>query len=200
MPATVAMNRTSFTIIAIESIVIFLLCLLLFNNCQDKKQEKKDTKISKVTEYKYYPKWYPLALTNYVKGDSVIVEKPSVIDTQAVINSYYKRYTFNDSISDTNIIINSQVIVAKNIVEKSLIKYKLLQPMTSTTVTIEKVKETKPRPIILVGADIGFNKTRFISEASPGLIFITKKRQAFGTGYDLLNETYQAKCYLPIYK
>ncbi len=194
------MNKTSFTIISVESIVIILLCLLLFNNCQDKKQDASNTTIRKVTVYKYLPKWYPLALTSYEKGDSVIIEKPSVIDTQAVINNYYKRYTFNDSISDTNIIINSQVIVAKNIVEKSNIKYKLLQPITSTTVTIEKVKETKPRPILLAGAEIGFNKTRFISEVSPGLIFITKKRQAFGVGYELLNQSYQAKVYLPIYK
>lgn len=194
------MNRTSFTIIAIESIVIFLLCLLLFNNCQDKKQEKKDTKISKVTEYKYYPKWYPLALTNYVKGDSVLIPIPVSVDTAQIIRDFYTRYTFNDSIKDTIIEIQSSIEVALNMVTKSNIKYKLLQPTKSTTVTIETVKETKPKAALLLGADIGFNKTRLISQVSPGIIFMTKKKYTYGLGYDMLNKTYQAKIYLPLLK
>lgn len=186
-------------IIIIESIAIILLCLFLFKACQtDSQPTTRKTKIEK--EYKYYPKYYPLKLEHYTKGDSIKVPIPAVVDTASIIRNYFMQYTFTDSIRDTNIAISSQVQIALNRVLKSDIKYKLLRPSVSTTVTIENNTETKPRPALLLGADVGFSNKKQFTQFSPSFLFITKNKKAFGAGYDVLNQTYQAKIYLPIFK
>jgi hypothetical protein len=188
-------------IIAIESIVIVLLCLFLFNKCKDDHADKKSHTITKTNiERHYFPKYYPLKLDHYIKGDSIKIEIPAIVDTLAVVQNYFKAYTFKDSIRDTNIFVQSQVQVALNRVLKSDIKYKLLRPITNTTVTIETQKENKPRMAFLVGSDFGFSKTQFFNQISPGVLLITKNKQAYGAGYDLLNGTYQAKIYFPLFK
>lgn len=194
------MMSNSTRIIILQSIAIVLLCLFLFKACQDDNQPKTTkTKIEK--EYKYYPKYFPLKLDHYIKGDSIIVPIPAIVDTQSIIRSYFMQYTFNDSIRDTNIAISSQVQIALNKVLKSDIKYKLLRPSVSTTVTIETNTETKQRPALLLGADAGFSiNNKQFNQFSPGFLFITKNKKAFGAGYDVLSKTYQAKIYLPIFK
>lgn len=190
------MMRNSTKIIIIQSIAIILLCLFLFNTCNDVTPTNTKTIVK---EYKYYPKYYPIKLEHYTKGDSIPVLIPANVDTQSIIRNYFMQYTFNDSIRDTNIAINSQVQIALNKVLRSDIKYKLLKPSISTTVTIENNTEVKQRPALLFGADIGF-KTNGFEQIAPGLLFITKNKKAFGAGYDLQNKTYQAKIYLPLFK
>lgn len=193
-------NGRSLIVICIQSIAIILLCLLLFNTCQEKQKVIDNTKVSKVTFYKYFPKWYPLVVDHYQKTDSVPTPIPQKVDTAEIIRRFYMQYTFRDSIIDTNIAINSAVTVAGNAVLKNEIKYKLLQPQISSTVTIERENEKPLKPIILVGGELGVSPKRFISQVTPAVMVLTKKRQAFGYGYDILNNTHQAKVYLPLYK
>lgn len=187
-------------IIAIESLIIILLCLFLFNQCRDKKVITPEVKTRIVTERKYYPKWNTLVFNHYYKRDSLILQPKQLIDTGAILEHYFSQFTFADSLRDTNISIQSRVVVALNTVIKSDIKYKLLHPITSTTVTIETKTEIPKRAMLLFGGTIGGNKNQFISTISPNLLLITKKYKGFGIGYDVVNQTYQGSFYLPILK
>lgn len=185
-------------IIIVESIVIILLCLFLFNKCNSEKPTTVKTKF--LTERKYYPQLFPIKLDHYLKGDSIEIKIPAVVDTDFIIRKYFTQFNFNDSIRDTNIFISSQVQIARNTILKSDIKYKLLKPITSTTITIENTTEAKQRPVLLIGSDIGFNNQLQIKQFSPSLLFVTKNKKVFGAGYDFVNQTYQAKVYLPLFK
>jgi len=193
--------ETSNKIIAIESIAIILLCLLLFNKCNQKSEPIIKTKTLTKTEYIYQTKWDTITLHHYHKQDSEIVYfEPSKVDTEAVIKNYFKQFTFVDSLRDSNIAVQSRIKVALNTVLESKLTYKLLKPNVSTTITIENTTEQPKRPLLLIGATLGGNKTEFINTITPNLIFVTKSRKAFGLGYNLVNKSYQASVYLPIYK
>ena len=149
---------------------------------------KSDTVIKPVIQ----PKWQTITIVK-THVDSFFVSVPAVIDTLAILKKYFTEYAYSDTTKDSNIIIVNRYWVTQNKIlpDSSHTWYKLLREkvVTNTVVAPNKI-------YLSVGMQIGFSKTSFL--LSPELLLTDRKRRSYGLGYDIINQMYTGKIYIPL--
>ncbi|MBS1635236.1 MAG: hypothetical protein JST26_04880 [Bacteroidetes bacterium] len=148
-----------------------------------------------VTKYIYSNKWFPLVVKVKEPGDSIPYPVPATVDTLAILKAHFTEYNYTDTIQDTNILAVSRIKVFENKIRDHKLDYKLLRP--DKQITITNTLEKPAKPILLIGASMSLDK-QFSFGLGPEALFVSKRLQTFGIGYDLLNKRVTAKVYFPI--
>lgn len=195
-------NRIQNTWCAISSsLYIATILILIFTQrgCLglDKNEivQPSEVKSDTITKYVYNDKWYPVYLKAEHPKDSIIQPIPTVIDTEAILNIFYKSYQYCDTIKDSNIIAVNNFYIAQNKLKEHSFTYKLLQPSKETIITNTIIAKNKSH--FLVGLNVNLNKNTILG-ISPECLYLTKKQMGFGVGYDVLNNYYSVKVYYPL--
>jgi len=174
--------KTNFTTI----IVIVLLCVVILQRCENKPASSAPTIVRD---------------TQWVKKDSVIYTKPSVINTikitshDTIINHYIPDTNYNKLVKQYQDVVNQ--LLAKNIhsdsiridtngyvkitdtVQKNLIvgrstEYNIKYPVITNTITIHPKQVNQ----LYVGGGVGLSPA--INQLKTGLLLKNKKDQIFG--------------------
>jgi hypothetical protein len=148
-----------------------------------------------VIKYKYLPKWFYLKMPTQQIVDSTPAVLPPKVDTLAILKKFYTEYCYRDTVQDTNIIAVSEIEVFENKIRNHNLSYKLLRP--EKTITITNTVEKPFKPLLLVGVSISQDK-QFSFGLGPQVLFISKRRQSVGLGYDVINKRLNANLYLPL--
>lgn len=161
--------------------------------CQNRidKPVKSDTIIS----YKYLNKWYPVIIKQKAPIESTPRDLPINLDTLEIFKKYFTEFCYSDTIQDTNLIAVSTIRVFENKIKDYQFNYKLLQPLKETIITNNVEKPTKS--YLLIGLCTNLDKNKYLG-VGPEFLFIGKKQHAYGIGYDLLNQSYSLKAYIPL--
>jgi hypothetical protein len=141
--------------------------------------------------------------TQWVKKDSVIYTKPSVINTikvtlhdtiinhyipdtnynklvkqyQEVVNQLLAKNIHSDSIRiDTNGYVKITDTVQKNLIVGRTTEVKLKYPVIKETITIHQ----QPKNQLYIGGGIGASQNALINQVRAGVMLKTKKDQLFG--------------------
>ena len=188
--------------ILVVSVVFFLLgksctrektqmqTLVLPANDSGKKQLlKTDT----VTKYVYDKHWYYLPQIQ-IRVDSVLVPVPAQVDTAAILQKFFTQYMYVDSTKDSNIIIVNRYVIAQNKVVYDSTHYKLLRPSVEKIIT--NTIEAPNKRFLSVGVQMGIGKNGFL--LSPEILLTDRKHRSYGIGYDIINQMYLGKIYVPL--
>jgi len=169
-------KNISYVIIAALVAIIFLMKM-----CQPTPSTPKPEVITKI-EVKYDT--ISKEITTYVpkvvtrtewKHDTV-----TKIDTVKVLNDYYAKYFYSDSINGDSLKLVINDTVSENKIVARSINYSLIYP----TVTINKT-EIKNKTELYYGLGIGGNKNT-ITYFGPELLLKTKNKGAYGLGVGLI--------------
>jgi hypothetical protein len=130
----------------------------------------------KVTEKEYVPK--------YIRKTVVEIDTFSVpIDTVSILKDYYAKYFYTDTIKiDTLGIIVINDTVTRNLISIRDVQSNLFIPTTTITNTIYLKKRE-----LFGGVSVGSSPTA-IQNLNGELLFINKKRQAYGIGAGINNQ------------
>lgn len=123
-----------------------------------------------------------------IPGQSFTLEIPASIDTAAIISAYFQAHTYQDTITDSNLVAIHGFTIAQNQLKSYTFNYRLLNPV-QTIITTTLIAPPKPRDFFL-----GMNAGYFINNQKIGIgphVFLTHKRRAYGLGYDLVNKNVQ---------
>jgi len=139
---------------------------------------------------------YTVNNINTKKLETIYVEKPIEIDTSAILQAYYNKYTYSSFINDTNVSISINDTVSQNSIVGRSINYKINKSNTIITKNINNYIK-KNGFFIGVSTTTDLNK---INSFTPSFIYTNKKRSAISAGYDLLNKNIFAGIYYKIEK
>jgi len=133
--------------------------------------------------------------TNYVpiKGDKIIVEVPAEIDTLAILQDYYAKYAYSDTVlldSIGTVQINDTISKNKIISRSLIFNYKI--PLITETITVKE----KPTNQLYLGGGVNFDKTDFLNSAYVGAILKTKKDKIFVLNAGVSTATTTVKPYV----
>jgi hypothetical protein len=130
----------------------------------------------KVTEKEYVPK--------YIRKTVVEIDTFSVpIDTVSILKDYYAKYFYTDTIKiDTLGIIVINDTVTRNLISIRDVQSNLFIPTTTITNTIYLKKRE-----LFGGVSVSSSPTA-IQNLNGELLFINKKRQAYGIGAGINNQ------------
>lgn len=142
-------------------------------------------------------KWFPLASPEIKPGDSVLVLVPAIVDTMEILKKYFTRYSYTDTLQDSSVIIVAAFNVEKNKVDSFKLNYKLQQP--SKEITITNKVEAPAKAFFLIGATAGLNRN-LLASFGPEALYITRRKRAYGLGYDILNKSINVSVYYPLNK
>lgn len=148
-----------------------------------------------IVKYKYVAKWYhPVTKVLRIK-DSTAESLPLIVDTLTILRKFYTAYCYTDTIQDTNIVAVSEIELFENKIRDHHLSYKLLKPERTTTITNTIEKPFKP--LLMIGVSVSQDK-QFSFGIGPQILFISKRRQSFGLGYDVVNKRANVNLYLPL--
>ena len=184
--------------LVIISIVFLIIqirgCVQDMNTAPATKTEKiihSDT----VVKYRYLTKWFfPPIKTQYIT-DSILVPIPAIIDTLAILRKFYATYCYTDTIQDTNIVAVSEIQLSENRIQNYNLTYKLLRP--DKIITVTNTVEKPFKPLLMFGVSVSQDK-QFSFGIGPQILFVSKRRQSVGIGYDVVNQRVNANLYLPL--
>jgi hypothetical protein len=130
----------------------------------------------KVTEKEYVPK--------YIRKTVVEIDTFSVpIDTVSILKDYYAKYFYTDTIKiDTLGIIVINDTVTRNLISIRDVQSNIFIPTTTITNTIYLKKRE-----LFGGVSVSSSPTA-IQNLNGELLFINKKRQAYGIGAGINNQ------------
>ena len=148
-----------------------------------------------VVKYRYLTKWFFPAIKAQRITDSTPIPMPAIVDTLAILKKFYTEYCYTDTIQDTNIVAISEIQLSENKIRDHNLTYKLLRPEKIITVTNTIEKPFKP--LLMLGVSVSQDKA-FSFGIRPQILFISKRRQSVGLGYDIVNKRVDANLYLPL--
>lgn len=125
----------------------------------------------------YIPKWKEKII---YKWDTI---NPEPIDTAAILQDYYNKYYYEDTISLDSV---GRVIV-KDTVSQNKILYRLTVPEINVKTTTVYIKEYLNENEWYVGGGLIANK-QGIQNIEGEVLFRSKQQQAFGAGIGINNE------------
>ena len=179
--------------ITISCIVIMVLSMM--RCCRMKNEASFSEKGSNtITRIIHDTAWYQLKEKQTPKPtDSLPGIVPVLIDTAAILESYYKRYAYRDTLSDSSIVIAIADTVSENRITSRQFSYRIKRPEI-----IQEIRKENPRRNFLyAGAALSVNRN-LISGFSSEVLLIAKNNNAYGVGYDLLNKSISARMYWKI--
>lgn len=148
------------------------------------------------TKYIYSTRWNTITKTKeIVIHDSIDVPVFGPIDTLAVIKSFYRENNYIDTLKDSSLIAVLRIKVAQNrLIGHPVLTYKITVPQIEKTIT-NTVEENKG--FFLVGLRGGTDKTLYTT-FGPEVIFVSKRKKAYGIGYDALHKSLNASFFIPL--
>ena len=168
-------------IIAILIIVIIFLRSCDGGKCPEPITITKTTvKTDTVVTYKTIEKSTKVYIPKYT---TKIISKtlPISIDTIAILNDYYSKYVYQDTIKNDSVKIYILDTISKNKIQNRKVKYIITHPTITVTNTITNNIEVKQKTQLYFGFGIGANKTN-ITNFGPEMLLKTKKDKIFGIG------------------
>jgi len=178
---------------------ITILCLVVTAMALDKCNELKEnngTKTKTTTKIIRDTVWYHLAEKQEPKAaDSVLVPVPANVDTAAILECYFTKYAYLDTLADTNIVIAIRDTISRNRILFRDYTYQIKRPQVIQNTAIEEPK----RLSLYVGASAAFNKNLLVG-LSPELMLVGKNKTVYGLGYDLLNKSVCGRIYWKLNK
>lgn len=123
------------------------------------------------------------------------IENNFEIDTNAVIEEYFKKYQYDDvlKISQYVIVDTTEVHVKGNIFLKDILSRNSILERSYTTdidvPIIEKFKivEAPAKNKVYIGGNLGFDKTNVINQASTGVLLQTKRDHIYSLNVGAVN-------------
>lgn len=128
--------------------------------------------------------------------DSFPYPVPQEIDTAAIIASWFTRYVYTDTISDSNLTAISILEIEKNKVLSHALDYKIYPRNKITIIHNTEVLKQQVSWHIGIGAGVNVNR---LATFGPEIIY-TKNNTAFGGSYDVLNKSPGIKAYYVLRK
>lgn len=113
---------------------------------------------------------------------------PQVIDTLRIIEDYFARVEYRDSLENDTVKISLQEWVTKNRVESRNIRYQLKLPVTSYTVDARRWK-------LMIGGLVNIGND---AQVMPMVGWQNKKDQIYQVGYDPFNERVGVGIMVPV--
>ena len=166
-------------------IVVLVIIILLMRSCSGNKTIPEPKIITEtviewdtvvVEKIQYVPKWRTKVTTIH---DTVLVD----VDTAFILNDYYSTYAYTDTLdldSLGNIVINDTI-------SKNSILFRDVQPnIFIPTITVTNTSYIYQREFF-GGISVGSTPTA-IQNINGELLFVDKKRHAYGFGIGLNNE------------
>ena len=190
--------------ITFGAILGVLLALLLLKECNivtspcPKISIIHDT--TKSNEYDTTPKF--ISTKHDLPSDSIIIEIPQFVDTNAILDRYFKAYVYNRFFESDSVKISIYDTISQNrIVGSSKLKYQFLFPISNTTiVNTTTIDTSKKQTKLMFGINTGFNN-QGLKTIAPEIIVITKHNYLFKIGYNILNSEVQVGIgYTPQFK
>ena len=115
-----------------------------------------------------------------------------LIDTMAILQDYFSRYYYVDTIGDSTFTAVIMDTVTQNRISSRRFIYKNLSPSTIVTNTTT----LKPKRKLFVGGMVGGNATQL--SAGGGLMYQTRKDHAYSYMYDAVNNQHHVILYWKI--
>lgn len=171
-------------------------CLSLVKSCSADRNEAlrhctvtgSDTVIKEVYHTKMSD---PIVHTKFIEGKTVYVDVPANVDTQAILKNYFAIHIGVDTLRDKDLLGLYYYTISENKLKKDSFIYRILRPDRETIITNTVIPEKK------IGFYLGFNTGASIKGTGigfgPEALITTKKWQAIGAGYDVLNKTASIK-------
>jgi hypothetical protein len=160
-------------------LIVVLVIVILMKSCGEKNIESQvitKTKIEYISVEKKVPQYVPQWKTR-IKTEINIDTFLTKIDTSAILNDYYSKYYYEDTLSlDTLGYVLVKDTISKNNITSRNIDYKVLIPK----ITIEKTILINKREFY-TGFGISGN-TQQLNYIGTELLYKTKNKQAFGLG------------------
>lgn len=152
-----------------------------------------------LTKYIYSTRWNTITFTPAAKEiiihDSIEVPVFGPIDTLAVIKSFYRENIYIDTLKDSSLIAVLRIRVAQNrLVGHPVLTYKITVPQIEKTIT-NTVEDNKG--FFLIGLRGGTDKTLYTT-FGPEVIFVSKRKKAYGIGYDAIHKSLNASFFIPL--
>ncbi len=187
-------NTFSFLIgCAVLAVIIYAFTLI--KGCSRHKIETDKTctdgKNDTITKFIYQKDWHTITHEHFNEGNTVYTTIPANVDTEAVIKSYFSKYSSCDTIKDKDLIGVLYYTINKNKMLKDSFIYKILRPDIETIISNTIIP--KPKNCYFLGFNTGFIMPGKNFGFGPEVLIITKKNKAIGLGYDALNKTISAK-------
>ena len=167
----------------IQTLLIVVLVVLLFlqRSCSSTPVSEPEVITETVTKWdtisvvktEYIPKWRTRTETIH---DTI----PTSIDTVAILKDYYAKYFYTDTIQlDTlgSIVINDTI--TRNLIAMRDVQSNIFIPTTTITNTVYLYKRE-----FFGGVSVGANQ-QMIQNINAELLYVNKKRQAYGFGVGL---------------
>ncbi len=171
-------------------IVVLVVIILLMRGCSRNKPISEPKIITetivkwdtlKIDSLVYVPKWRTKVTTIH---DTI----PADIDTLDILKDYYAKYSYTDTLSLDSL----GSIVINDTISRNSILFRNVQPnILIPTITVTNTSYIHQREFF-GGVSLGVSPTA-IQNINGEILFVNKKRQAYGFGIGLNNE------FAPIY-
>lgn len=128
-----------------------------------------------------------------VPGGTTIVEVPAEVDTTAILQDYFAKYSYSDTVpldSIGTVQINDTISRNKIISRKILFDYNI--PIVYNTTIVKE----KPKTKVYLGGGINFDKTDFINSAYGSALLKTKTDKLFGLNIGASTTNNQVKPFI----
>lgn len=122
-----------------------------------------------------------------------LVTVPTVIDTMAILQDYFKTYFYQDTITDDTsmMVILSEKISQNRVIERE-VQFQNLREISIVTNKVFNKKRNK----VYAGLSIGGNATAM--NFGPSLLFQNKKDHIYGYHYEFSQKTHNFSLYFKI--
>ena len=166
-------------------IVVLVVIILLMRGCSRNKPISEPKIITetivkwdtlKIDSLVYVPKWRTKVTTIH---DTVLAN----VDTAFILNDYYSTYAYTDTLSLDSL----GSIIINDTISKNSILFRDVQPnIFIPTITVTNTSYIHQREFF-GGVSLGVSPTA-IQNINGEILFVNKKRQAYGFGIGLNNE------------
>ena len=164
-------------------IILVLIIIIIFQgNCNKPIEPKEIIKTKTEVIYDTIEKQIPVYVPKWTTKIKVKLDTVEIADTVEILGNYFASYVYNDSLINDSLKLWINDSISQNTIQSRQINYNLIYPTKIITNEIYS-----PKRQLYGGFNIIGNQNS-IQYFGPGLIYTTKKNQAYNLGIGLDNK------------